>query len=322
MSRRTHTGYMIALGVTLVFGLSLLMAQESGQRKNPYTGDPAAIAEGRKIFMTVGCVGCHGKGGGGGMGYPLTDCLWKYGWDDNTLFRLISGQIENQRMPNFSQSLSEDEIWKVIAFVRTLNKCDPSEYKLGEPAGFSTSAAEATGELDIETAGRVCRVVSINRALFHQLFFNIPDYATTYVIVYPDKLGFIGSLAELAKRNLKVGTFADSPVAQLLQQNGIVPKTYPMDASSIEQPVADVLRGQIDAAVIWAPIAGFVVWDLDKEQVLSMMPLTESLPPPPAYAHAPEVAASSYVELCGKFVQKFLEAYGVIPAAKTERASK
>src|SRR5262245_36189404 len=49
--------------------------------KNPFnTAD--AVIEGRKIYLKNGCAGCHGMGGGGGMGKPLIDDEWKFGSDD------------------------------------------------------------------------------------------------------------------------------------------------------------------------------------------------------------------------------------------------
>jgi mono/diheme cytochrome c family protein len=39
--------------------------------------------------MSLDCNSCHGGGGGGGMAAPLTNPVWIYGDDDDTLFRLI-----------------------------------------------------------------------------------------------------------------------------------------------------------------------------------------------------------------------------------------
>ncbi len=61
-----------------------------GTLKNPYTDNPEAIAEGKKLFFGKSCNGCHGGGGGGGMCPPLTNTVWVYGDTDDTLFRLIS----------------------------------------------------------------------------------------------------------------------------------------------------------------------------------------------------------------------------------------
>ena len=49
--------------------------------------------------MSNGCSGCHGLGGGGGMGKPILDDVWEFGSDDETLYKLIKGQIPKQTMP-------------------------------------------------------------------------------------------------------------------------------------------------------------------------------------------------------------------------------
>jgi mono/diheme cytochrome c family protein len=115
---------------------------EKGTLKNPYTDKPEAIEEGRKIYMGYSCNGCHGGGGGGGMCPPLTNEVWVYGSDDDTLFRLVTlGTVELQKagytrkgregvvgpMPQFGGLIkSEDELWKIIAFIRSVYKGDPA----------------------------------------------------------------------------------------------------------------------------------------------------------------------------------------------------
>jgi cytochrome c(L) len=107
----------------------LAMGQPAAPQKlNPYTGDPAAIKEGRALYLQHGCSGCHGVGGGGGMGPALLDDEWKFGSDDATLFKLIKGQIPEQTMPVvFGAELKDDEVWKILAYVRSLYRGDPSK---------------------------------------------------------------------------------------------------------------------------------------------------------------------------------------------------
>jgi mono/diheme cytochrome c family protein len=118
--------------------LDLVKKTEKGQLKNPYNDKIKAIAdEGHKKFLSLGCNGCHGGGGGGGMCPPLTNDTWVYGADDDTLFRLITlGSDELQKqgykrvrhevvtgpMPPFGQIIkTSDDLWKVIAFIRSVN---------------------------------------------------------------------------------------------------------------------------------------------------------------------------------------------------------
>jgi mono/diheme cytochrome c family protein len=95
---------------------------------NPFSKSVEAVLEGRKIYLKNGCSGCHGMGGGGGMGKPLIDDEWKFGSDDQTLFKLIRGEIPNQTMPNaIGKSLTDDEVWKALTYVRSVYQGDPSK---------------------------------------------------------------------------------------------------------------------------------------------------------------------------------------------------
>jgi mono/diheme cytochrome c family protein len=97
------------------------------KKLNPYAGNAEMIAEGRKLYFQVGCQGCHGGGGGGGMAASLIDDSWKFGSDDETLFKLIKGQIPQQTMPVVYSSLPDENVWKMLAFIRTVYAGDPAK---------------------------------------------------------------------------------------------------------------------------------------------------------------------------------------------------
>jgi cytochrome c(L) len=119
-----------SLALALLFGqVATVKTQAVAQPKklNPYTGNQEAIAEGRARYLQVGCSGCHGVAGGGGMGPALLDDDWQFGSDDETLFKLIKGEIPQQTMPSvFGNELQEDDVWKILAYVRSLYRGDPS----------------------------------------------------------------------------------------------------------------------------------------------------------------------------------------------------
>ena len=100
--------------------------QQGPKKLNPFTGIAEAIAEGRAIYMQSGCNGCHGMGGGG-MGPAILDDTWKFGGDDETLFKLIKGDLPQQTMPAvFGKILTEEQVWKIIAWIRSISKGDPN----------------------------------------------------------------------------------------------------------------------------------------------------------------------------------------------------
>jgi cytochrome c(L) len=119
--------------VAFVLGLLLsaspsAFAQQNGSApmKNPYTGNAAAVAEGKELYKKMNCYGCHGMQGGGGMGPSLIDEAWKTGdgSDRNLLDQILNGKGQ---MPPYKTMVNDDQAWKLIAFIRSLYKGDPKK---------------------------------------------------------------------------------------------------------------------------------------------------------------------------------------------------
>ena len=62
------------------------------------------------------------------MGPNLTDETWQTGdgSDSNLLAQIRDGRGQ---MPPFKSVVSDDQVWKLIAFVRSLYKGDPTKIK-------------------------------------------------------------------------------------------------------------------------------------------------------------------------------------------------
>jgi putative heme-binding domain-containing protein len=86
---------------------------------NPFTGQAEAVTEGREMYRGY-CTGCHGGAGHGGKCPDLTDDIWVHGGSDAEIFHTISKGVSGTEMRNFEVGLKPEEIWKIIAFVRTL----------------------------------------------------------------------------------------------------------------------------------------------------------------------------------------------------------
>jgi mxaJ protein len=95
------------------------------KKLNPFTGNDEMISAGKATYFLGGCQGCHGGGGGGGMAASLIDDVWKFGSDDETLFKLIKGQVPGQTMPVVYSTLADDQVWQLLAFIRSVYKGDP-----------------------------------------------------------------------------------------------------------------------------------------------------------------------------------------------------
>jgi mono/diheme cytochrome c family protein len=135
--------------------MDLVTNTPKGKLANPYKDTQADIVtQGGKLLLSYSCSGCHGGGGGGGLCPPLTNDTWVYGGDDDTLFRLVvlgSDELQKQGytrigrenvvgpMPSFGSIIKNaDDLWKILAFVRSRYQGDPA-YKFGAPPQTDSS---------------------------------------------------------------------------------------------------------------------------------------------------------------------------------------
>ena len=94
-------------------------ARTQPKTANPYEGSVAAIAEGKLLYNRFNCVGCHAAGGGA-IGPALMDDKWRYGSDPVNIFAtVVEGRPRG--MPSFRDKIPEDDIWKIVAYVRSLS---------------------------------------------------------------------------------------------------------------------------------------------------------------------------------------------------------
>ena len=88
-------------------------------RAQAYDGNAYAISQGLQLYSWMNCVGCHHHGGGG-MGPPLMDTEWRYGGRiDQIAASIYEGRPRG--MPGWKDRLTEQQIWQLAAYVRTLS---------------------------------------------------------------------------------------------------------------------------------------------------------------------------------------------------------
>jgi cytochrome c oxidase cbb3-type subunit III len=114
----------LAAGGALPSTLYYMGPQPGPQRQlpvivNPYASDRNALAEGRRLFVWYNCAGCHGDHAGGGMGPSLRDTTWIYGNGDGHIFASIA-EGRAHGMPAWGTKLPQEQIWKLVAYVRSL----------------------------------------------------------------------------------------------------------------------------------------------------------------------------------------------------------
>jgi putative heme-binding domain-containing protein len=81
--------------------------------------DPAALAEGQALFRGL-CSGCHGGAGRGGKGPDLTRKKFSHGSADEDIIKVIKNGVAKTTMKKLGDSLKDDQIAKVVLFIRSL----------------------------------------------------------------------------------------------------------------------------------------------------------------------------------------------------------
>jgi mono/diheme cytochrome c family protein len=164
---------IVVLGITFL-GLSLTTCGEEGPPQPPppappeyadkhmpegYWNNPDILAEGKAIFtgqenIDVNCASCHGKDGkpvkAGARDFRKTAQMEMY--SDAVWFWRVNEGVKGTKMKAWKSKLSEEEIWKVIAYESTFGlkgKEWDVAAKKWVPAG---TAGSAPAEEAIETA--------------------------------------------------------------------------------------------------------------------------------------------------------------------------
>jgi mono/diheme cytochrome c family protein len=106
--------------------------------RNPYEGDKTAIAMGAQLFITYNCLDCHGAEGSGAMGPSFQDGRWHFGGSPAEVFESIY-QGRPDGMPAWGGRISNDQIWMLAAYVRSLSAKDLST------ENFTGKTVERTG---------------------------------------------------------------------------------------------------------------------------------------------------------------------------------
>jgi len=149
MNRRVTLAAAIAVYVAALYGMSVLRAQQTqpappaqgaargggwtlpptaAEEKNPLTMNDAVLANGKKLFMSK-CQRCHGpeaKGDGpeGDKAHAadmnLTVAARAARNSDGVVFYKVWNGRATPKMPAFSEELSKDQAWAIVAYVQTL----------------------------------------------------------------------------------------------------------------------------------------------------------------------------------------------------------
>ncbi|MEE8526777.1 MAG: c-type cytochrome [Thermoanaerobaculia bacterium] len=144
-----------------------------------------------------------------------------------------------------------------------------------------------------------------------QTLARVPKYGSTYVVVTTERVsGEIESVDSPALKDVEIAVYEGSPAATIAEQAGLTVKSFPFETAKI---VDEMLAGNVDAAILWSPLAGLGVLELDFDYELSFRTTGAPAPPPSALQ---VVAATGTESVCAQEIGGTLEGYGVVPAEK------
>jgi len=91
--------------------------------ENPYRGDEAARAEGKRLYSTE-CALCHLPDGTGRIGPSLVGNDWSYprSATDVGMFEIVYGGASGAMQSFAKRGMTQDQMLKIIAYVRSLAK--------------------------------------------------------------------------------------------------------------------------------------------------------------------------------------------------------
>ena len=140
------------------FALDRSVAKRAPQRKNPFTATPEVIREALGEYKEH-CLLCHGAPGvdaseiGSGLNPAPPDLTIPkvQARSDGELFWLTSEGIRMTGMPAFGPTESEEDIWKIVAFLRHLPELTDEEQKQLRAGEEHEEAATPAGAAPLPT---------------------------------------------------------------------------------------------------------------------------------------------------------------------------
>ena len=84
-----------------------------------YEGNSYHVSQGSQLYRAYNCNGCHAMGGGA-MGPALMDDEWRYGGRIDQIHDTIM-QGRPNGMPSWRGKLTDQQVWQLAAFVRSLS---------------------------------------------------------------------------------------------------------------------------------------------------------------------------------------------------------
>lgn len=153
--------------------------------------------------------------------------------------------------------------------------------KLSVPVLY-TWFPQATGFIRNTLRAHKCDLV-MGYAQGHELVQNTNHYyRSAYVLIYraDSDLAGVETLEDPRLKDRRIGIVAGTPPATIMAMNGLIGKARPFHlvvdrrfSSPAEEMIAEIVRGDLDAGILWGPIGGYYAKEHGAK--LAVVPLTQ-----------------------------------------------
>jgi cytochrome c oxidase cbb3-type subunit III len=112
------------------------------QVEAPYDDNAYSVSEGKTLYNSMNCAGCHFQGGGG-IGPALMDNEWIYGSEPQQVYASIAEGRPNG-MPAWKYMLNSQQTWQLVSYVRSLSALNPKGARGGRDDHMMRKPPEAS----------------------------------------------------------------------------------------------------------------------------------------------------------------------------------
>jgi len=179
-------------------------------------------------------------------------------------------------------------------------------------AAMAQAAADANGvraQAPPAPDPAACKGLLSNLGRISPVLSGVPKYASTYVLVIPQRLADTVPAADApGLKEIEVGVQSGTPAVDVAGALGLTKiREYRLDLATAGLPLQDIADKKLDAAIMWAPLAGLAIIELGLQGAVSLFTVDRPRGAP-AVLHAEAVAHP-----CALAIADELDASGVLP---------
>jgi cytochrome c2 len=106
---------------------SIMAPDPAGSGVAAALASPADVNRGRLIFMGTCGAYCHKMAPANTDAAYLFGCAWRHGGSDADLFHTMTTGVAGTRMVSFKGAIADEDLYRIIAYLRAANKCDKGQ---------------------------------------------------------------------------------------------------------------------------------------------------------------------------------------------------